>query len=191
MSITDKSFSPEEIILLKKMKGRILQTVDAVIIARGDMSWQTVRLHFDGLHVDIINTLGEIEVDELGTIDEFGLLSVCEASSDLLDIPEASADTTTMSIYLPVIGVDIAIDVIDVSGNGNLVASIVYPQAIALQFPDYVLVLDKENWFSEMIAVKQGVDMDTLLYDESVNWEDNPEEDPTTHYDFNIKRISL
>lgn len=41
-----------------------------------------------------------------------------------------------------------------------------------------------------MLAVKQGENAGALVYDESINWEDNPEEDPTTHYEFStVERV--
>ena len=45
-------------------------------------------------------------------------------------------------------------------------------------------MLDKEVWFSEMIIIKRGKSVEELLYDESINWEDDPEEDPTTRFEF-------
>jgi len=32
--------------------------------------------------------------------------------------------------------------------------------------------------------VKQGDDIEELLYNEPVNWEDDPEEYPSTHFEF-------
>ena len=48
-------------------------------------------------------------------------------------------------------------------------------------------MLDKEEWFSEMIVIKRSGDLEETLYDESVNWEDDPEEDPTAHYEFHTE----
>ena len=48
-------------------------------------------------------------------------------------------------------------------------------------------MLDKEAWFSEMIIIKRGKSVEELLYDESINWEDDPEEDPTTHFEFHTE----
>lgn len=45
-------------------------------------------------------------------------------------------------------------------------------------------MLNKEVWSSEMIVVKRGDDMGEMLYDGSVNWEDDPRGGPTTHYEF-------
>ena len=62
-----------------------------------------------------------------------------------------------------------------------------YPQAIALRTESGVIMFDKEVWFSETIVIKRGESIDELLYDESVNWEDDPEEDPTTHFEFHTE----
>lgn len=42
-----------------------------------------------------------------------------------------------------------------------------------------------------MIVIKRGGDLEKTLYDESVNWEDDPEEDPTTHYKFRMETQAL
>lgn len=187
MSYSDKSFSAQERHLLKKMVGATLESVDAVIVARGDCSWNTIRLHFNSFSVDVSNRLGEIAVDEFGTLEEFGLLSIAEASSERLDIPEASPNTTTYEFGELVSSVEILSDIIGVFGDGAEVATIKYPQAIVMGVGDSFIVLDKEVWFSEMIALKRGANAHELLYDDSVNWEDNPEEDPGTHFEFSTE----
>lgn len=63
----DKGLSPEERSILRDMVGRELLTVDAAVVARGDLGWNTVRLHLDGADVDVDNRLADIVVDELGT----------------------------------------------------------------------------------------------------------------------------
>lgn len=190
MSTTDKSFSSEEIGILAGTKGRRLESVDAVIAARGDMAWETVRLHLSGMDVDVNVRLGMIEVDEMGTLDEFGLMSVSPAPGDELDIPEVGADTTVFPVGEVVRDVRVVNDVIHVYGDGALVATISYPQAIMLGLDTGWLCLDKEIWFSEMIAVKRGDDASKLVYDESVNWEDD-EEDPSTHYEFSVEETGI
>lgn len=184
MSETDKSFTSEEIAVLESMLGKSLGSIDAVIVARSDLSWNTVRLHFNDLNVDINNHLGEIEVDELGSLEEFGLLSVASAPETKLELPEVSAETSSIEIEKTITSIKIVSDSIVVYGDGTPVATITYPQAVILEHEDGAIVLDKECWFSEMIAVKQGKDAENLIYDESVNWEDDPNEDPSTHFEF-------
>ena len=184
MEHANKRFSQSEESLLKRMKGSKLLSIDAVLAAPPDNSWNTVRLHFEGFDVDINNYLNEIVVDEFGALEEFGLLSVAEASKDILDIPEVGTDTTSFKLKEDVIAVSVVNDIAEIYGNGELVAKLEYPQAIALCTESGVIMLDKEVWFSETIVIKRGESIDELLYDEAVNWEDDPEEDPTTHFEF-------
>ena len=183
----NKRFSQSEESLLKRMKGSKLLFIDAVLAAPPDNSWNTVRLHFEGFDVDINNYLNEIVVDEFGALEEFGLLSVVEASKGTLDIPEVGTDTTSFEINEDVIAVSVVNDIAEIYGNGELVAKLEYPQAIAFRTESGVIMFDKEVWFSETIVVKRGESIDELLYDESVNWEDDPEEDPTTHFEFHTE----
>ncbi len=184
MEHANKRFSQSEESLLKRMKGSKLLFIDAVLAAPPDNSWNTVRLHFEGFDVDINNYLNEIVVDEFGALEEFGLLSIVEAPKDTLDIPEVGTDTTSFKINEDVIAVSVVNDIAEIYGNGELVAKLEYPQAIALRAESGIIMLDKEVWFSETIVIKRGESIDELLYDEAVNWEDDPEEDPTTHFEF-------
>ncbi len=172
----DKGLSPEERSILRDMVGRELLTVDAAVVARGDLSWNTVRLHLDGADVDVDNRLADIVVD--------GLLSVRRSSLETLALPDVGADTTTRPVHKVVTGVSVLVDDVSIHGGGTPVASLSYPQAILVGLGDECLVLDKETWFSEMIAVKAGPDPLALAYDGAADWEDDPDEDPTTHYEF-------
>ena len=187
MEHADKRFTREEINLLKRIKGEHLLSIDAVLAAPPDNSWNTVRLHFDKFDIDINNYLNDITVDELGSIEEFGLFSITTATRDMLEIPEVGADTTVFQVGKTVDSITIINDVADIFGNGKLVAKLEYPQAIALHTNDGVIVLDKEVWFSELIAIKYGTNVNNLLYDDSVNWEDDPDEDSTTHFEFHTE----
>ena len=191
MEYTDKKFTLAERNLLNRSKNSKLIAIDAVLVAPPDTSWNTVRLHFENFSIDVSNRLSNIVVDEMGSLEEFGLLSISEASNETLSIPEVGTDTTVFRIGETVDGLFVVNDIVDIFGNGNLVAKLEYPQAIALSLGETIIVLDKEVWFSEMIAVKQGDDTKQLLYDESVNWEDNPEEDPSTHFEFHTETIEL
>lgn len=191
MQIADKRFSAEEIQLLASMAGQKLCSIDAVVVARDNLAWNTVRLHFAEVHVDLNNYLGEIVVDEFGSIDEFGLLSVSPASSEQLEIAEVGANTKTIDVGRKITEVQVVNNIIDVFGDGEKVATVVYPQAVVLMHDQGFIVLDKENWFSEMIAVKMANRIEGLIYDDSVNWEDDPEEDPSTHYSFRTETVAL
>ena len=191
VKITNKRFSLDEEALLKRAKGSRLLSIDAVLAAPPDNSWNTVRLHFEGFDIDVNNYLNEIVVDEFGSLEEFGLLSITESSSETLSIPEVGADTTVMTIDAVVDGIAVINDIADIYGEGEPVAKLEYPQAIAFRTNSGVIMLDKEVWFSELLVIKRGDSIDELLYDESVNWEDDPEEDPTTHFEFRTETQEL
>jgi hypothetical protein len=191
VKITNKRFSLDEEALLKRAKGSRLLSIDAVLAAPPDNSWNTVRLHFEGFDIDVNNYLNEIVVDEFGSLEEFGLLSITESSSETLSIPEVGADTTVMTIDAVVEGIAVINDIADIYGEGEPVAKLEYPQAIAFRTNSGVIMLDKEVWFSELLVIKRGDSIDELLYDESVNWEDDPEEDPTTHFEFRTETQEL
>lgn len=187
MNSTNKTFTDNECALLNSLIGKELTTLDACIVARGDMAWNTVRLHTTDIAIDLNNTLGEIVVDEFGTLDEFGLMSVAATDQSVLDIPEASSDTSVIPIGKKIRSVRVVNDVITVFGNGIEVAKIRYPQAVILDLGDEFLVLDKETWFEETISIKAGPNAMDLVYDDTVNWEDDLEEDPSTHYEAGLE----
>lgn len=187
MEYADKRFTQEELTLLKKAKGSELLSIDAVLAAPPDNSYNTVRLHFVDFDVDINNYLNDIVVDEFGSLEEFGLLSIAEASKDVLSIPAVGTDTTVFQVNKTIKGVTVVNDIAEIFGDGAQVAKLEYPQAIALVADDGIIMLDKEVWFSELIVIKGGGSISDLLYDESVNWEDDPEEDPSTHFEFHTE----
>lgn len=187
MEHTNRRFTHVEEALLKRAKGTLLKSIDAVLAAPPDNSWNKVRLHFENFDLDVNNFLNDIAVDEFGTLEEFGLLSIEEATADTLKIPEVGTDTTVFNIDRVIASVHVINDVADIYGEKSKVARLEYPQAIAFGTKEGIIMLDKEVWFSEMIVVKQGGEIDELLYDESINWEDDPEEDPTTHFEFHTE----
>ena len=189
--IANKRFSPDEEALLKRAKGSRLLSIDAVLAAPPDNSWNTVRLHFENFDIDVNNYLNEIVVDEFGSLEEFGLLSITESSSETLSIPEVGTDTTVMTIDAVVDGITVINDIAEIYGEGELVSKLEYPQAIAFRTNSGVIMLDKEVWFSELLVIKRGDSIDALLHDESVSWEDDPEEDPTTHFEFRTETQEL
>ena len=191
MENVNKRFSQEEEALLERAKGSRLLSIDAVLAAPPDNSWNTVRLHFDDFDIDINNYLHNVVVDEFGSLEEFGLLSVAESAKETLSIPEVGTDTTVMTIDALVYNVTVVNDIAEVYGDGKLVAKLEYPQAIAFRTESGVIMLDKEVWFSELLVIKQGERIGDLLYDESVNWEDDPEEDPSTHFEFRTETQDL
>ena len=118
-------------------------------------------------------------------------MSISVASVETLDVPEASPQTTIIPVGKRVEGITVVDDIVEVFGDGNPVANIAYPQAILFDLGDEWLSLDKETWFEETIAIKAGTDPALLVYDDTINWADDPDEDPTTHYEASTQRMEL
>lgn len=145
-------------------------------------------LHFEGFDIDANKRPSDIIVDEMGSLEEFSLLSVEESTKGILSIPEVGADTSVFKIDNTVIEVAVLNDVANIFRNGNLVARLEYLQAIAFHTGSGIIMLDKEACFSQLIVIKRAHSIGRLLYDEPVNWGgDNPEEDPSTHFEFHTE----
>ena len=191
MVTTDKSFSNNEITLLKSLIGKELFTLDAYIVARGDIAWNTVRLHCSDLCIDVNNGLEEITVDEFGNADEFGIVRISKTDDETLIIPGVGCEATIIPINKTIHSISVVDELIEIGNNNETVSKLKYAQAIIFNFEDESLILDKEVWFDETLAIKAGPDPNTLIYDDSVNWEDDPLEDPTTHYHVKTEGYSI
>lgn len=73
-----KRFTQAERTLMKRANDAILLSMDAVPATPTDNARNTVRLHLEGFDIDANNHLCDIIVDEFGTLEGFGLLSVEE-----------------------------------------------------------------------------------------------------------------
>ena len=192
MKITNKIFTKEELELLQQLKGEILKSVDLVVVARDNLGWNTARIHADNnINIDLNNKNEAIIIDEFNNTDEFGILSLGRSPSGVLKLSDVSEDASIFPINRKVKDVSIVKDTVRVFGNEEAVSEVSYIQAIVFDLEDSYLVLDKETWFSEMIAIKQGNNLKNLIYDDLPNWEDSIEDDPNTHYEYESKTIKL
>jgi hypothetical protein len=128
MRLTDRRFTEDENELLRRAKGKRLLAIDAVIVGWPDECWHTARLHFEGLDIDIDNQLGDIAIDDSGTTDEFGLMTVREAMSDTLKLPGKWPAAMKMDVGHIVNSVQVVNDHIKAYENGVLVAEFEYPR---------------------------------------------------------------
>lgn len=192
MNNIDKSFSRREIQALIDLKGANLISIDRMLLADAGYSWDTVRLHSDCGHLDINNFINNISLESNDITDEFAFLSIKSATSEALALEDMPSEKSTNSpINKKINAIYIVHNHVSTYRNNVLVTDLLYPQAICFEFTSDVLVLDKETWFSEMIAVKRGLSLKQLIYDESQDWQDDPIEDPDTHYEFSQEIVEL
>lgn len=168
--------------LLASLKGRTLDGLDACLVS-GSSAWGGVRLHADGASVDVnaglaLAAWGPSEDD----VDEFGCMSVTEGEPETLEVRQASPQTTVRPVGKTVTGVAVVDQAVDLHERGQWAARVETTQAVALQLGDEWLLLDRECWFSDMIAIKSGPDLPSLLYDDAPNWEVDPDERPNDRF---------
>ena len=186
-----RPLNQEETAILSTLKGERLNQIDACIVARDDTAWGNVRLHLDGADIDICIQLGEAVVDEAGESDEFGFLSVKKTSRATLEVAEASPETTVIQINDAIKDMTVVNERINIYSHDMLVSTIETTQAIILQLNDSTIALDRECWFSDTLTLKQTEPRQADLYDDSLNWANNPEEEPDCRYDVSYTYIDL
>lgn len=162
-----------------------------MLVAPPDISWNTVRLHCDGIDVDINNYLTNVLLDDGETVDEIGFLALNKASKEVLNIPEVGTDTTVIQENKIITAINVVNNYIDIYEKEEHIVGLKYPQAIVLHTNSELIVFDKEEWFSEMIVIKHGCHIKDLIYNDAINWEDIPEESPHTHFEFHTEIVEL
>jgi hypothetical protein len=169
--------------LLRSCIGKQLRQFQGVML--GDAAWHTVRLETAGPAIDITCTKTLQQVDDAGNTDEFGTMKVSIAKPETLHVPDIEGDAETRTLDGTITGVHIANERISVTVRGKTVSTRQSTQAIILELDDSSsLVVDRGVWFSEMLVVSRGNYVGSMLYDGSQDWEDDPDEDPDTHYDY-------
>ena len=186
-----RKLSSGEMDMLRSLIGSTIQSIEGCIVSYPNAAWSTVRIHAESESIDAINRQEPMTMDEFGNQDEFGTLHVCSAPQEALEMLEASSEATSFSLNKEIRSMTLFNERIDVYGEGDLVASVEFTQAIAFDLGDEFLVLDKETWFGETISIKRGTSLEGLIYDDAKNWEDDPEEQPTTHYEVRTERLRL
>ena len=182
MSEASYTIAPDEIGLLRNIVGRTLEALEAVIVARDDMAWGTVRIHAGEASVDVTNALRNLPINDEGDTEEFGVLEVTKARPGELHVDGVDKDSSWCSIGTTVSSVMLVNGYATATESGTDIMERAYTQAIVFELEGGgFLVLDKGAWFSEMITIGVGESWEGLVYDDSQDWEDDPEE-PEIHY---------
>lgn len=186
-----RTLQDNEISLLRKAKHVSLASYDMALAAPPKYAWNTVRLHADSCNIDINNHLDLFTLDNDESVEEFGVLTANIASDKVLEVADIDTETSVIPVNKPINNIFIINNKLDIYDKGEMITRYIYTQAVAFMLGEEYLVLDKETWFSEMIAVKRGLSLKQLIYDESQDWLDDPIEDPDTHYEFSQEIVEL
>ena len=190
MISVDKRIGAEEVALLKGLIGKELREVEAAIAAPPNVAWNTVRLHADACSLDINCFLNNVAINDEGDADEFGVISVISATNDNLKVKTISSVTEKLTINKQVTEIEVFETKI-ISKYGKVpFCEKQFTKAIVFYFKDECMVIDKLAWFDEMLRVIFGSRPEKLLYDESLDWESDIEEDDVT-FEYSLKKIAL
>ena len=117
MEHTSRRFAQTEESLLKQAKGALLKSIDAVLAAPPDNSWNTVRLHFENFDLDV-TTSSTISWLTNSERSKSSVSSVEEAAADALDIPDVGTGTTAFDVSRIITSVHVVNDAADIYGEG-------------------------------------------------------------------------
>ena len=191
MMRTERLFTKEELDILRACVGQVLKSFEAVVVARDNMAWQTVRLRFADVAVDISNKEETICIGEDFETDDVGVLQVKRASDEPLSIDEIEQPSCCYGVETRVCNVLCVENGVDIFDDGKLVNSRDYVQAVVMELDDgRSLVLDKQTWFGELLAFTLTDSWKAALRDESEDWLDD-EDEPSTHFEFHSKAVSV
>ena len=182
MSGVNFTIAQEGIELLREARGTTMVSLEAVIIARNDMAWGTVRIHLADAVIDIAVGLQDLPLNSDGDVEEFGVLTVSEAEPGSLSVEGVDKEAEWYNVGMPVTGITLVNDHVSAFEGGRETMERSFTQAIVFTLADGShLVLDKGAWFSEMITIGKGAAWEDCVYDSSQDWENDPEE-PEVRY---------
>ena len=182
MSGTDNTITDVRTNVPPALVGKAVEGLEAVIVARDDMAWGTVRIHAGDATFDVTNTLRDLPINDVGDDEEFAVLSVSEAGTGELHVEDVDKASGWCELNATITDVALVNGHVTATEADSVIMERAYTQAVVLELDDGdYLVLDKGPWFSEMITIGMGSSWEELVYDDSQDWEDDPEE-PAVHY---------
>lgn len=174
--VVNTALGDESAALLTRAIGSRIISLDAAIVASDNIAWSVVRVFFDSFVVDVRCDLENRTISEDSETEEYGVLSAALAPDEPLVVNGTSARTMTCPVEAVVKDVLFLDGTVDAFWDGDQVNSRAFTQAIAFKLGEFDwLVLDKETWFGDMIAVNRGERLCELARDSSVDWDDDPD----------------
>ncbi len=169
--------------LVQSCIGKTLTNLQGVML--GDTAWHTVRVETDGPAFDITCLQTSQPIDDRGGSDEYGVMHIDGAQPGSLEVPDIAGDAEQRTIGQTIDAIYIANDEIATFSHSSLICNRKSTQAVIFKLANGIyLAIDRGVWFSEMLTISEGASIERLLYDGSQDWEDDPLEDPDTHYEF-------
>ena len=186
----DKSIDSKQINILKEGIGKKLNRVEYADVMTEDTSWNTIRLHFEDLSIDINCFLEPLPEDEVPNYEEYGIIGVLKVpTNEKLEVKGFSSETSIKSILKTVRSIQVINSIIKVFDNSKLYSSKTITKAIVFDFGDEMLAIDRQVFYDEVLTFKFGTNLNDLIYDDSESWETDEEDDIT--FEYSLERIEL
>lgn len=189
MVTTDLAMTEQSRTQLRSLVDKRLQFVEGAY-ATFDSVWKVIRLHFEDMSLDVIAKLTPVIVDEWGNEDEFSSLVVVRSPDTELENPGISSRVTRVQVNDVVRDVRICSDSLVTLGAGKPVSLVTYDQALIVECANSHVILDKRQWYSEMIALRVTPSDDFTIYDED-NLVAPAEDDLDTSYIYSTRVESV
>jgi hypothetical protein len=186
----DKSIDSKQINILEEGIGKKLNRVEYADVMTDDTSWNTIRLHFEGLSIDINCFLEPLPEDEVSNYEEYGIIGIHKVpTNEKLEVKGFSSETSIKSILKTVRSIHVINSTIKVFDNSKLCSTKTITKAIVFDFGDEMLAIDRQIFYEEVLTFKFGTNLNELIYDDSESWESGEEDDIT--FEYSLERIEL
>lgn len=190
MNVVDKTFSESERKILEGLLDKTLLSIQGPFW--GSEAWNWIRLNTDEGSIDIsIEEESIIELPHTNTIEEISVLKIDDSAGNELKFvalsdTEVSKETIGETVKHVYILNEIVTKTLD-----EMQDIFSCTQALIIELENYSFILDRGVWFSDMIAVKKGKDVGSLLYDDGQIWTDDQEEGDELYYEYSSELVKI
>ena len=184
MLYVSKELGADEKTLLSSLMGSSLTSLEAVLVDNVNTAWNKVRIHSScGTDIDICCVLESLPIADDGETDEFGVLSISDASNQPFNVESIDAEPCCINVDKEVSSIYVSLETIKSFYDDVPLVERSGAQAVIFRFTDdSFLSIDREVWFEEVLTIKFGSDMQSLINDDSDSWAVDPDEDMHTRF---------
>lgn len=191
MKRVDKRLHDNEIKILSTLNGREIENIQGAFRFDDVDVWNTLRIFSSDFSFDVNLFQEEIPaMDEESCCDETGVFSIELCKDEPLVIDEMPLDVKTKAIFKKVRSIKVFESEIKYFEKSVPYYQVYITKAIAFEFDDSWLVLDRKVWFDEAITVTLCANPKEGIRNDEEDWENGGEEDPNDDLSMEYKITS-
>ncbi len=150
----DKRLNENEIRMLAELKGRTIENIQGAFRFDDADVWKTLRVNAENLCIDVNLFQEELpSSDEEGSYDETGVFTVVKSEPAPLVVETVPLEVKTKLVGKQIKNIRVYESEIKYFENSLQYFQMNITKAIAFEFEDVWLVLDRKVWFDEAITV--------------------------------------